>query len=124
MASLSQNVPVRLITAVLVVLLPSQGLEKGMAHSVATAAAAETRGRFEDVTQKLGIHFRQQASPTSRKYLLETMGSGVALFDYDNDGRLDIFLGNGAEIDDPMPAGTVPRKTSPKYWNRLFHQKP
>ena len=33
---------------------------------------------------------------TSRKYLLETMGSGVALFDCDNDGRLDIYLVNDA----------------------------
>jgi hypothetical protein len=80
-------------------------------------------GYFVDVTAKLGIHFKHEASPTSRKYLLETMGSGVALFDYDNDGRLDIFLGNGAEIDDPTPAGTLPKKSSPKYWNRLFHQK-
>ena len=32
------------------------------------------------------------------------MGGGVALLDYDNDGRLDIFLTNGAKIDDPMPA--------------------
>ena len=55
-----------------------------------------TPGHFVDATQKLGIHFRQQASPTSKKYLLETMGSGVALFDYDNDGRLDIFFANGA----------------------------
>jgi hypothetical protein len=51
------------------------------------------------------------------------MGSGVALFDYDNDGRLDIFLVNGAPLDDPTPKGTIPRKTGPKYWNRLFHQK-
>ena len=70
-----------------------------------------------------GIQFRQQASPTSRKYLPETMGSGVALFDYDNDGRLDIFLANGAPISDPTPKGTIPRKTGPKYWNRLYHQK-
>ena len=63
------------------------------------------------------------ASHTSKKYLLETMGPGVALFDYDNDGRLDIFVVNGAEITDPMPKGAVPQKTSPKYWNRLYHQK-
>ena len=81
-------------------------------------------GRFSDVTEKLGIHFRQQASPTSKKYLLETMGSGVALFDYDNDGRLDIFFANGARIDDPTPKGTIPKKNDPKYWNRLYHQKP
>ncbi len=80
-------------------------------------------GEFVDVTAKVGIHFKQEASPTSRKYLLETMGSGVALFDYDNDGRLDIFLGNGARIDDPTPPGTIPQKDGPKYWNRLFHQK-
>ena len=81
-------------------------------------------GHFIDVTEKLGIHFRQQASPTSKKYLLETMGSGVALFDYDNDGRLDIFFANGARLDDPTPKGSIPRKDSPKYWNRLYHQKP
>ena len=56
--------------------------------------------------------------------MLEIMGSGVALLDYDNDGRLDIFLVNGAPINDPTPLGTVPRKTDPKYWNRLYHQKP
>ena len=33
------------------------------------------------------------------------MGGGVALLDYDNDGRLDIFFVNGARISDPMPAG-------------------
>jgi hypothetical protein len=80
-------------------------------------------GNFVDVTERLGIHFKQQASPTSKKYLLETMGSGVALFDYDNDGRLDIFFANGARIDDPMPKGTIPQKDGPKYWNRLYHQK-
>ena len=52
------------------------------------------------------------------------MGSGVALFDYDNDGRLDIFFANGARIDDPTPKGTIPQKDGPKYWNRLYHQKP
>src|SRR5271156_6215019 len=84
---------------------------------------APTPGYFVDATKKLGINFRQQASPTSKKYLLETMGSGVALFDYDNDGRLDIFFTNGARLDDPTPKGTIPKKDNPKYWNRLFHQK-
>ena len=80
-------------------------------------------GYFVDATKKLGINFRQQASPTSKKYLLETMGSGVALFDYDNDGRLDVFLANGARLDDPTPKGTIPRKDGARYWNRLYHQK-
>lgn len=88
-----------------------------------SAPNAPTAGRFVDVTEKLGIHFKHAASPTSKKYLLETMGSGVALFDYDNDGRLDIFFANGARIDDPTPKGTIPQKDSLKYWNRLYHQK-
>jgi enediyne biosynthesis protein E4 len=79
---------------------------------------------FVDVTQQLGVTFQYLSSRTSKKYLLETMGAGVALFDYDNDGRLDIYLVNGAPLADPTPKGTVPQKTGPQYWNRLYHQKP
>src|SRR5437870_3456662 len=79
--------------------------------------------KFADVTSVLGLSFQYIASHTSRKYLLETMGSGVALFDYDNDGRLDIFLVNGAPLGDPTPKGTIPQKAGPQYWNRLYHQK-
>jgi len=81
-------------------------------------------GKFVDVTSEAGVHFRDLSSHTSKKYLIETMGSGVALFDYDNDGRLDIFLVNGAPLTDPTPKGTIPQKTGPEYWNRLYHQKP
>jgi hypothetical protein len=80
-------------------------------------------GNFVDATAQAGVHFLHQAPHTSKKYLIETMGSGVALFDYDNDGRLDIFLVNGAPHPDPTPKGTIPQKTGPEYWNRLFHQK-
>jgi hypothetical protein len=81
------------------------------------------QARFTDVTSALGVHFQYIASRTGRHYLLETMGAGVALFDYDNDGRLDIFLVNGAPIKDPTPKGSIPQKTGPDYWNRLYHQK-
>jgi hypothetical protein len=84
---------------------------------------ADTPGRFVEITDKTGIHFQHQAPHTSRKYLIETMGSGVGLFDCDNDGRLDVFLVNGAPYPDPTPPGTVPQKTGPEYWNRLYHQK-
>jgi enediyne biosynthesis protein E4 len=86
-------------------------------------AVKQPPGKFADVTSSLGIQFEYVSSHTPRKYLIETMGSGVALFDYDNDGRLDIFLVNGAPLDDPTPKGTTPQKTGPKYWNRLYHQK-
>ena len=47
------------------------------------------------------ISFRHHASPTAHKYLIETMGGGVGLLDYDGDGFLDIFFTNGATIVDP-----------------------
>ena len=79
---------------------------------------------FVDVATRRGVDFHHYASQTAKKYMLEIMGSGVALFDYDNDGRLDIFLVNGAPIADPTPLGTIPRKNDAKYWDRLYHQKP
>jgi hypothetical protein len=78
--------------------------------------------QFSDVTQTVKIQFQQENSATSNKYLVETMGGGVALVDYDNDGRLDIFFTNGAKIDDPMPDGKLPDKSDPKFSNRLYHQ--
>ncbi len=51
------------------------------------------------------------------------MGGGVAMLDYDNDGRMDLFFTNGAALKDPMPKREMPDKREPKYWNRLYHQK-
>jgi enediyne biosynthesis protein E4 len=88
------------------------------------AFTGESTVRFVDATDAVKLDFRHAASPTSSKFLIETMGGGVALFDYDNDGRLDIFLTNGARLDDTMMAGSAPNKADPKYWNRLYHQEP
>lgn len=79
---------------------------------------------FTDITAQSRIGFKHAASPTSQKYLLETMGGGVALLDYDNDGRLDIYFTNGAALSDPMPAAAEPDKRDPRFWNRLYQQKP
>jgi hypothetical protein len=84
--------------------------------------AAAPDVRFTDITAASGVAFVHQHSPTSNKYLIETMGGGVALFDYDNDGRLDIFFTNGALIDDPQLPGKRPDKSDRKYWNRLYRQ--
>lgn len=88
-----------------------------------TPQGSAPHGGFIDTTSKSGITFTGVASHTSHKYLLETMGSGVATFDYDNDGLLDIFFVNGAPLADPTPKGTIPQKAGPQDWNRLYHQK-
>ena len=91
---------------------------------VVAMAAANPATRFVDATKAAGIAFAHQNSATSNKYLIETMGGGVALLDYDNDGRLDVFLTNGARLDDPMPEGKRPDKSDAAFWNRLYHQTP
>src|SRR5208337_4902335 len=69
-----------------------------------------------------GLDFTLRNSPTSRKYLIETMPGGVALLDYNNDGLLDIFLVNGGRIDDPMHPPDNFDRHDPLYWNRLYRQ--
>ena len=68
-----------------------------------------------------GLNFQFHNSPTSHKYLIETMGGGVAIFDYDNDGWPDVFFVNGAALKDPQPDGETLDKSAPEFWNRLFH---
>jgi enediyne biosynthesis protein E4 len=112
------------ITRVLILGVPLLGaLGSNQARTEAASSVAANGGNFVDVTPSVGVNFQYLASHTSKKYLLETMGAGVALFDYDNDGRLDVFLANGASLRDPTPKGEIPQKTNPKYWNRLYHQK-
>ncbi|HEY6118845.1 MAG TPA: VCBS repeat-containing protein, partial [Pyrinomonadaceae bacterium] len=78
---------------------------------------------FSDITTQSRIDFKHSASVTSVKYLLEAMGGGVAMLDYDNDGRMDLFFTNGAALKDPMPKAELPDKREAKFWNRLYHQK-
>jgi hypothetical protein len=60
-------------------------------------AETQTGGgiQFADGTAYAGITFRHNSGAFGRKYLPETMASGLVLFDYDNDGWLDIFFANG-----------------------------
>ena len=53
---------------------------------------------FVDQRTEAGVDFKHHANPTSDKYLVETMGGGVALLDYDHDGRLDIFFVNSGSF--------------------------
>jgi hypothetical protein len=68
------------------------------------------------------LDFRLQNSPTPQKYLIETMPGGIALFDYNNDGLLDIFLVNAGNTAKAVGGVASFDRSNPKYWNRLYRQ--
>ena len=78
---------------------------------------------FEDITQKSGLAaFHHQMGTPAKNYILDSIGSGVALLDYDQDGWLDIYLVNGSTYEamsgkSPSP----PRRPVPQQPRRNLH---
>ncbi|MEO6726645.1 MAG: VCBS repeat-containing protein, partial [Blastocatellia bacterium] len=64
--------------------------------------------KFTDVTKNAGINFLNASSPEKR-YIVESMSGGVAMFDYDNDGRLDIYLVNSHTVEASLAKKPRPR---------------
>src|SRR5271154_4022277 len=85
-----------------------QALHSAPAHSTASPIT------LQNVIKTSGINFKLKNSVSPRRYSIETMAGGVSVFDYDNDGFLDIFFTNGAAVPSL-------EKTDPSYSNRLFH---
>ncbi len=69
---------------------------------------------FENIIKQSRVGFTLKSSISPQRYSIETMTGGVAVFDYDNDGLLDLFFTNGA---------TIPglQKKDSTFANRLFH---
>ena len=59
---------------------------------------ARTTVQFVDVAEASGITFKHVNGESGRLYYLETMGSGAAFLDYDNDGDLDLYIVNSASL--------------------------
>ena len=76
------------------------------------AAVTTTPGspvQFIDVAEKAGLTVPNVWGGVDHKrVIIETKGSGIAFFDYDNDGWLDIYLSNGSRLDTEWPAGKAP----------------
>jgi hypothetical protein len=84
-------------------------------------APAATAPMF-DVKSLRGVDFILQNSPTRKKFLIETMPGGIALFDYNNDGLLDIFFVNGGRVTENLHVPENFERSDPRYWNRLYRQ--
>ena len=93
-------------------LLPAL-LRRGASALALSAVVAVGQVTFEDVSAKSGIDFVLRNSPTAQKHQVETMPGGLAAFDYDNDGRVDLYFVNGARQPDL-------KKIDGSYANRLY----
>ncbi len=69
-----------------------------VAYGIAVSAPAEVNVQFVDVTGTAGIQFKHVNGASDRKYYVETMGSGAAFLDYNNDGNLDLYIVNSAPL--------------------------
>jgi hypothetical protein len=90
---------------------PALAVAKVTALSAPAAPVAEAAipsAKFTDITAQAGIQFVHNPGAYGAKLLPETMGAGVAFFDYDNDGNQDLLFINGTYWPDHLPDGKQP----------------
>src|SRR5437879_5593351 len=80
--------------------------------------------QFRDVTQQAGIRFVHNNGAFGKKFLPETMGPGVAVIDYDNDGWPDIFLVNGMDRPDHVQNKATPTLSHNNHGGAISDVRP
>jgi hypothetical protein len=92
---------------------PSHAGSQNQQNSARPATPAATSGESPIQFTYQPVDFKLDSDESPERHAPETMAGGVALFDYNNDGKLDIFFTNGADL-------STLHKNSPKYYNRLL----
>lgn len=103
-----------LLAAAVVAVLAGCGRQSSEAIHAAAKSSPEP---FVDATETIGVHFTHRNGMTGQYHFSEIIGSGVALLDYDNDGRLDLLVLQGEPLGDTKSTGASPEACSA----RLFH---
>lgn len=98
-------------------LLPRSGGQSGAAKQTSTVGVSDEQVTIQltDVTAASGITFRHDDGGCGEKYLVESVSAGLALFDYDGDGLIDIYFINSA----PLP----PMKADATITNALYRNE-
>lgn len=86
-----------------------------MAAATLLLALAAKRPSFTNAASRSEIAYKTNNSFFGRKYFPQPMCGGIAVFDFDNDGRMDSFFTNGAQFPEM-------KRTDPSYYNCLLHQ--
>jgi hypothetical protein len=81
-----------------------------------TARADVKNSWFGDIAAKSNISYRTNNNFTGRKYFPQPMCGGIAVLDYNNDGKMDLFFTNGAQLPEL-------RKAGPAYYNALLRNR-
>src|SRR4051794_448777 len=104
------------VSARVVCLLFAVVLSKSISRPASALLAKQI---FTDITQEAGMTWRQFSGESPDRFLIETMGGGVAFLDFDNDGLLDIFFVNGGET----PGGKSPGPIKNALYRNLGNGK-
>jgi len=98
----------RAILAVALMLLAGVGMARAWQGTPPKPAFPQPAVRFVDIAEKAGLTMQNVfGGVTTKKYIIETTGTGIAILDYDNDGWPDIFIVNGTTLQG-FPAGKGP----------------